>query len=179
MVRSLYRIVAKAAKCTSYVVIGQLLMEPMLIVEWLPQLLSIIPGIIIRTDCLANPPLVMPIVSEALFIVNKLMDGMIKMNVSLTSTNDLSVSCNRLIGVCRQITASIVDRCLEITKVGGDDCFDDKVAIVDEACYQQNYHFRQSVDMRHDQIDSRRQSTRLDFLRLLRRQIVGYLHFSG
>jgi hypothetical protein len=130
IIRSLYRVTAKAAKCTSYVVIAQLLIEPALTSVWLPDVLSVIPSIAIREDCLNNPPLILPIVSEALFILNKLMDGMLKMKINLKSDNDLSASCRQFIVCGQQISADIIDRCLAVVNSTSGGCFSDRVSVV-------------------------------------------------
>lgn len=110
--------------------IAQLLIEPALTSVWLPEVLSIIPSIAIREDCLNNPPLILPIVSEALFILNKLMDGMLQMKINLKSDKDLSASCRQIIVCGQQISADIIDRCLAVVNSTSGACFSDRVSVV-------------------------------------------------
>ena len=127
MIKTFYRIVAKAVKSTSYIELASLLGNDVLCKVWLPKVLSMIESINIIEESFSNPPLVMPILSEALFILNKLFEGIIKMNIKILSRSAYSENCKNLSDCAESIGNAIVDKSLAIMSLAEGEAFKDTV----------------------------------------------------
>lgn len=130
MIRSLYRIIAKAAKTASHVVIGQLLMEPSFGSSWLGDVLSVLTSISLEENCFSNPPLMLPVMSEALFILNKLYDGMLKMKIYFKSDTEIAKNCKELIACGEKLATVLIEKCVTLSSMPSGECFKDSVTWV-------------------------------------------------
>ena len=127
LLRALYRLIAKAAKQPSpHLVLTQLLLNEKLCVQLLPQIMGIVKHVTIDNSSFNNPPLLLTLLSESLFILNKLYEGFKSMKISLKSTSDIVNNYKGLVQLGENLATCFLEKCTSLILVG-DECFKDKV----------------------------------------------------
>ena len=126
MLRVLYKIVIKATKTKPFVILAQLLMNEKLCKNLLPKIVSIIKQVIIDSATFSNPLLILPMLSEGLFILNKLYEGIKSLKIALDSENKASENCRELIKLGEVYSQYLFEKCSSIISIG-DDCFKENV----------------------------------------------------
>lgn len=118
---------AKATKAKSpHIALTQLLLNEKLCQDMLPGFVSLIKFVSIDASNFLNPPLVIPLISEALFILNKVYEGFKNMKITNKSNNALSKNYKTLTHVGESLAEVILEKTIALFLIG-DDCFKDRV----------------------------------------------------
>lgn len=125
LARALYRILTKAAKTKAIVSIGQILAETDEMEKWLSQMLHL--GSQIDSNQFENPSILLPALSETLFVLVKLLECIILMQIKLDSQVDLSKRCKKIIILCASIGEFLLKTALSLVVSAGTECFKDQV----------------------------------------------------
>jgi hypothetical protein len=175
LLRILYRIVAKALKVKSAaIVMTQLILNDKLCRELLPNLLNLIKHVTVDASSFANAPLVLPLISESVFILNKMYEGFKKLKVTAKSPPDIVANYKALVKVGEGLADTFLDKAMALFMVG-DDCFRDKVEWLDSELDQSSGHSWKVSDIRAYKHDVSGEVRPFRFLRIFLHKILRYL----
>ena len=119
---------AKASKPNSpSIVLTQLLFNEKLCKDLLPNMLCLIEKVKLDSSSFTNPPLILPLLSETLFILNKLYEGFKKLKITSKTASDIVHNYKSLAQVGESLAECFLEKCLSLF-MAGDDCFQDKVS---------------------------------------------------
>lgn len=141
----MYRIIAKSTKPkASRILFTQLILNDKLCQDLLPVLVSLIKHVTIDASSFQNAPLIIPLITESLFILNKIFEGFKQMNLTSRSNNDLVHNYKSLTHLGESLVETILEKSIGLFLLG-DDCFKDKVTVSNKNSTNQVVIFGKSL----------------------------------